>query len=133
MTNLVITNVDTGNVILESGDFEDGALVFAGAGTVLEGTILARDSVSFKFVPYVIGGVVNENGIPKAVISYDVVAEGAGDIQTRPMVSGRVREERLIVDADGDGSNITPAILDQLRDYKITAVSVDDLSQLDNQ
>ncbi len=133
MANLVITNVDTGSVILESGDFEDGLLTFAGAGTVLEGTILARDSVSLKFVPYVIGGATNENGIPKAVVSYDVTATGAGDESIRAMVSGRVVQERLIVDADGDDSNITAAILDELRDYKITSVSVVDLSQLDNQ
>ena len=80
MSNITITNVDTGNVILESGDFEDGALVFAGVATVLEGTILARDSVSLKFVPFVKGGATNENGIPKAVITYEVTSTGAGGV-----------------------------------------------------
>ena len=79
MTNLTITNVDLGNVILKDGEFRDDLLTFAGAGTVVEGTILARDSVSLKLVPFVKGGVTNENGIPKAVLTYDVTAAGAGD------------------------------------------------------
>ena len=133
MSNLVIENVDQGTVILANAVHEDGLLTFAGAATSLEGTILARDSVSLKFVPYVIGGVANENGIPKAVLTYDVVAAGAGDESIRAMVSGRVAQERLVVAADGDATNITDAILDQLRDYGIVAESVTQLSTLDNQ
>lgn len=132
MANLTITNCDLGNVILEGADIRDELLTFAGAATVLEGTILARDSVSLKLVPYVIGGVTNENGIPKAVLTYDVTATGAGDEAVRAMVAGKVRKERLIVDADGDGSNITDAILDQLRDYSIIPIDVEELNIYDN-
>ncbi len=131
--SLVIENVDQGTVVLADAIHDDGLLTFAGATTSVEGTILARDSVSLKFVPYVIGGVTNENGIPKAVVTYDVVAAGAGDEAIRAMVSGNVRAERLVVDADGDASNITDAILDQLRDYGVVALSVNELNILDNQ
>jgi len=133
MANVTITNNDIGSVILEEGKFRDDALTFAGAGTVIAGTILARDSVSLKLVPYVIGGVTNENGIPKAILTYDVTAAGAGDEQVRDMVSGSVRGERLVVDADGDASNITAAILDQLRDYSLVTIDVQELNILDNQ
>jgi len=133
MSNINITNNDLSTVILVDAEFDDGLLTFAGAGTVIEGTIVARDSVSLKFVPYVIGGLTNENGIPKAVLTYDVVAAGAGDEAIRAMVAGRVRAERLVVNADGDASNITDAILDQLRDYGIVAQSVTELNILDNQ
>ena len=133
MSNLVIENVDQGTVILADAIHDDGLLTFAGATTSVEGTILARDSVSLKFVPYVIGGVTNENGIPKAVLTYDVTAAGAGDEAIRAMVGGRVVQERLVVAADGDASNITDAILDQLRDYGVVAESVTELSILDNQ
>lgn len=133
MSNIAIQNNDLGNVILEDVRFEDGLLTFGGAGTVVAGTILARDSVSLLYVPFVKGGVVNENGIPKAVLTYDVTATGAGDVPMRALVNGRVRKERLIIDADGDGSNVDAAVLDQLRDYSITALSVKDLSVLDNQ
>ena len=133
MANLTITNVDSGNVILKDGEFRDDLLTFAGAATVLEGTILARDSVSLKLVPFVKGGVTNENGIPKAVLTYDVVAAGAGDESIRDMVSGSVRAERLIIDADGDASNVDAAVLDQLRDYSLVSIDVQELNILDNQ
>jgi len=133
MPNLTITNVDLGNVILKDGEFRDDLLTFAGAATVLEGTILARDSASLKLVPFVKGGVTNENGIPKAVVTYDVVAAGAGDVSIRDMVSGSVRAERLIINADGDGSNVDAAVLDQLRDYSLISIGVQELNILDNQ
>lgn len=133
MANLTITNNDLGSVILKDGEFRDDLLTFAGAATVLAGTILARDSVSLKLVPYVKGGVVNENGIPKAVLTYPVTAAGAGDEAIRDMVSGSVRKDRLIIDADGDGSNIDNAVLDQLRDYSLVSIDDAELNILDNQ
>lgn len=133
MSNITITNLDTGNVLLGEGEFKDELLTFAGAATVVEGTILARDSVSLKMVPFVKGGVVNENGIPKSVLTYDVVAAGAGDESIRSLTKGNVRVPRLIIDADGDGSNIDAVVLDQLRNYAIISVDVDNNSVLDNQ
>lgn len=133
MPNLVITNVDTGNVILANARFEDGPLTFAGAGTVKSGTILARDSATNKFVPFVVGGATNGNGIPKAVLTYDVTATGAGDITIRAAVEGHFRKERLVIAADGNDTNVTAAVRDQLRDYGLVAFNVKELSQLDNQ
>ena len=133
MPNITITNVDVGNVILTDAEFRDELLVFAGAATVAEGTILARDSVSLKLVIFVKGGATNENGIPKAIITYDVTAAGAGDESVRAGVSGKYRKERLIIDADGDGSNIDAAVLDQLRDYALVPIDVQELNILDNQ
>ena len=74
----------------------------------------------------------NENGIPKAVLTYEATSTGAGDIAVRAMVSGYVKQELLIVDADGDASNITNAIRDQLRDYGIIPQSVNELNIDDN-
>ncbi len=133
MANLTVTNVDLGSVELENGRFDDDILTFAGAGTVIEGTILARDSVSLKLVPFVKGGSTNENGIPKAVLTYDVTAAGAGDAAVRAMVSGQVRLERLVIDSDGDASNVDQTVVDQLRDYAIIPKSVQELNVLDNQ
>ena len=133
MPNLNITNVDQGNVILDNAKFRDELITFGGAATLLEGTILARDSVSGKMVPFVKGGVTNENGIPKAILTYAVEATGAGDIPAIVGVSGQYRKERLIIDADGDGSNVDAAVLDQLRDYSLVSIDVTELSQTDNQ
>lgn len=133
MSNLTTTNIDNGSVFIEQGQFEDGLLTFGGAGTVVEGTILAVDSVSLKYVPFVKGGTTNENGIPKAVLTYDVTAAGAGDEVVRPGIEGCVRIDKLIIDADGDGSNVDKAVLDQLRDYGITPRTVSELNDFDNQ
>jgi hypothetical protein len=133
MPNITTTNNSYSSVVIDREVFSDELLTFAGAATVKEGTILARDSVSLKLVPFVKGGATNENGIPKAVVTYDVVAAGAGDIAIRALISGEVRKNKLIIDADGDGSNIDNAVLDQLRDYKIVAVSSTELGTQDNQ
>jgi len=234
MPNITITNNDLGSVILEEGKFRDDLLTFGGAGTVLEGTILARKAVADavtasavtgtgdgtvtlatvaagQVVPivgaYVLtvitavanGGVLelkDPNGalvatnlimtvgagaatvfetaglqftvtdaatdfvvgdfftltvaadgnlvpfaiagaggaqVPKAVLTYDVAATGAGDVAIRDMISGSVRAPRLIIDADGDNSNIDDAILDQLRDYSLVSIEVQELNILDNQ
>ncbi len=234
MPDPVITNVDLGSVVLGNPEFKDDLLTFGGAGTVLDGTILARQTVDAaivetadggntgngtvtasvvgvdelpvpgdynlectfvvadggvfkledpegnivednltlrvgaglvttfnvqglqivvtdggtdfaagdkfavavvangKLVPFVIGGVAGA-GIPKNVLTFDVTATGAGDEAIRSMISGEVRKEKLIIDADGDGSNITDAILDDLRNYGITPVNVQELNILDNQ
>lgn len=133
MSNITVTNVDIGNVILKDGEFRDDLLTFAGAATVKEGTILARDSVSLKLIPFVKGGTTNEDGIPKAVLTYDVTATAAGDVAIRDMVSGSVRAQRLVIDADGDASNVDAAVLDQLRDYALVSIDVQELNILDNQ
>jgi hypothetical protein len=133
MSNITTTNIDNSSVLLADGQFEDGLLTFGGAATVVEGTILAVDSVSLKYVPFVKGGSTNENGIPKAVLTYDVTATGAGDIAIRAGIKGIVRIDKLIIDADGDGSNVDAAVLDQLRDYGITPQKVTEQNNYDNQ
>jgi hypothetical protein len=133
MSNLTITNVDLGSVIFKDAEFRDNTLTLAGALTVKEGTILARDSSTLKLIPFVKGGTTNGNGIPKAVLTYAVVSLGAGDTPIRAMVSGEVRFERLVIIADGNASNVDAVVLDQLRDFSITSINVQELAILDNQ
>lgn len=71
--------------------------------------------------------------IPKAILTYEITSAGAGDEPIRPMIGGEVRANKLIIDADGDGSNITDAILDQIRDFSIVSTNVTELNILDNQ
>lgn len=132
MANITITSNDLDSPILCGAEFRDDTLTFAGADTFAAGTILARDSVSLKLVPFVKGGVTNENGIPKAIMTYDVTKAGAGDEPVRAAVSGQYRKEKLIIDADGDDSNIDAAVIDQLRDYDLTPIDVDELNIADN-
>lgn len=133
MPNMEVTNNQTRGVAIWDPRFKDELVTFAGAGTLLAGTILARDSVSLKMVPFVKGGVANENGIPKAMLLDELVAVGAGDVPCRPIISGVVRRGDLVIDADGDASNVDGAVTDQLRDYGIEAISTTQLAELDNQ
>lgn len=133
MPNLEITNNKTRGIVLWEPTFKNEIVSAAGADTFAAGTILARDSVSLKLVLFVKGGVANENGIPKAVLAEELVFAGAGDLPARPMVQGEVRTGDLIIDADGDATNIDAAVLDQLRDYGIVGLSTTQLAELDNQ
>jgi len=133
MANLTTTNIDNGGPILENAKFQADVLTFTGAATYSAGTILARDSVSGKLIAFVKGGIVNENGIPKAILTYDVTAAAAGDEQIRAGVAGVYRKERLIILADGDDSNIDNVVKDQLRDYGLVATNVTELNINDNQ
>jgi len=85
-----------------------------------------------KLLPFAIGGAAGV-GVPSQILTYEVSAAGAGDVAIRSLVSGRVRREKLIIDADGDGSNITDAIIDQLRNFTVVSTSVTELNILDNQ
>lgn len=133
MSNLTSTNIDNGSVVMDQAQFEDGLLTFSAPGTVVAGTILAVDFVSLKYVPFVKGGDTNENGIPKAVLTYDVTAAVAGDEVIRAGIGGIVRVDKLIIDADGTGDNVDKAVLDKLRSYGITPRTVTELNDFDNQ
>ena len=49
------------------------------------------------------------------------------------MVTGSVRESKLIIDADGDNSNVDNAVIDELRDYSLVTIATQELNILDNQ
>lgn len=131
--NMTVTNCDTGTVILGNTQFEDALLTFTAAGTIKQGTILARDSVTNNYIVFVKGGTTNGNGIPKAVLTYDVVATASGNKPFRPAVAGEFRKERLIIAADGNATNVDAVVTDALRDYGLVAISVKELGALDNQ
>jgi len=119
-------------VQLRNCEFADATVTFAGADIFVEGTILAVDSVSLKFVLFVKGGSTNQNGIPKAVLAHRLENTGAGDLPARVIVAGELVKERLVIDADGNDSNVDRAVIDQLRDYGLRAVSVKQLAKRDN-
>jgi len=69
---------------------------------------------------------------PYAVLQYQLVASGAGNIPCRPIISGEVNRPRLIIDADGSGVNVTDTVVQQLRERLIIATDVAQLARLDN-
>jgi hypothetical protein len=124
MANMTVTDIDTGDLEFDECEYEDGVVNFSGADTLARGTILARHSGTLKFQIFQKGGSSNGNGTPVAVLSHELVATASGDLPCRAIVHGDVNVNRLIIDADGDASNIDAAVRDQLRDYKITPVDV---------
>ena len=54
--SLTITNIDQGSLFIGTPTVQDDTLTFAGADTLVRGTILARDSVSGKLVIFAAGG-----------------------------------------------------------------------------
>lgn len=132
MGNSTETTIDLGNVAIgdDESAFEDELLTSGGATTYLAGTILARHSGTLKLIPFVKGGSSNENGIPKAVLTYPVESLGAGDIPVRALLKGHVNRDRLIIHGDGDGSNVDAAVCDQLRSYAIVTQHVSQLANI---
>lgn len=134
MSNIDITTIDNGNVLHSEGVFSDELLTLAGADELAAGTILARDTTTLKFVLFVKGGVAAGNGIPGAVLTYPLSSTtgGSHDEAVRLLLGGKVKLERLVIDADGDASNIDGAVIDGLRAKGLQPVSVAQLGVLDN-
>jgi hypothetical protein len=128
MSNSTTQTIDLCNVAIEQSVCEDELLTLGGAATVKAGTILARDSSTGKLVIFVKGGSTNGNGVPKAVMTYETSADGAGDIPVRPLISGRVNRDRLVIHADGDDSNVDGAVADGLRAASIVPSHVSQLA-----
>lgn len=103
-----------------------GAAAVFTAGTELDfisGAALAPLGLSVETI------TANENGIPKKVLQYELVGAN-GDNFCRPIKAGGVRTDRLVAN---NGTTVTKAMLDQLRDYGIIPRSVNELGKLDNQ
>lgn len=124
MANITNTSINVGSVALSGEKFRDELLTLAGAGTILAGTILARDTGTLKLVKFVKGGVTTGNGVPKVVLTYDLVAPGAADYPVRVLEAGEVNKKRLVIDADASDVNIDGAVVDQLRAVGIMPTDV---------
>jgi hypothetical protein len=131
MSNITITNVDHGSVGMGGNEFVDDTLALAADGEVAEGTILARSSAvatEDKLVPY---DPVGADGADTPVAVMPHAVDGVtGDNFVRPIVSGTVKEQRLVIH---DGTAISVTDLDALRQTSIVPVSVEQLAELDNQ
>jgi hypothetical protein len=125
----VTTNRYGGSIALDQAVHRDEVLVFAGAGTVLKGTLLGRVTATGKLKPMATAANDGSQNA-QSVLTYDVTATGAGDVAIRAMVEGQVNRNRLIIALDGNGTNITPAILDQLRNFGIVPVDVQLVGQV---
>lgn len=128
MPNPVSTSIDQGFVALGDNEFRDELVKFAGAATLLAGTIMARAISDGTLVPFVIGGVSDGNGVIDCVLNEPLTATGAGNLPFRVIISGRVNKSRLVVNADGNANNLTGAHEASLRSRSIVPVKVDQIA-----
>ena len=132
MATLEITTNSAVNVVVSDPVFQADTVTFAGAGTMIAGTILARNVSTNKLVPFVNGGTAAVNGTPCAVLLDDLVAAGAGDEVARPIIAGKLRFSKLVIDGDGDNSAIDEDVKDQCRRTGLIVLTTQQLAELDN-
>jgi hypothetical protein len=131
VANITITNNDLGSVVLELGASADGVLQNAVASEVVfaAGTILARHATNGNFYPFDPDAVAEDLEIPKAVLTYAVTIAASGTAAVTALTAGKVNQRRLVIH---DGTTITAAHRDLLRDYAIVPVDVKQLATIDN-
>ena len=117
-----MTTTTLSKVILSNLEPRDETLT-AAIKTYPVGTLLARDTSTLKLVPFVKGGSTNGNGIINSVLSAELVASAAQDYNVSVMIAGQVDKDLLIIDADGNASNVDAAIVDELAKMGIYAQS----------
>lgn len=129
-SDLIMTVGAGASTVFEAAGLEftvtDGATDF-----IVGDTFTLTVAADGKMLPFAIAGAGGLQ-IPKAVLGYELTATGAGDLTARPIVDGLVRKEKLIIDLDGDGSNVSNTVIDQLRDFGIAALDVGELNAADN-
>lgn len=107
--------------------FEDRVLTITGPKVVKAGTLVARSVANpAKFILYVKGGAVDGNGIVAGVLTYPVekATAGSGDVPARVLVKGTVNRRRLVIDANGDASQVDGVVLDLMRARQIVTEDV---------
>lgn len=114
MANLTHTQIAGTDVVIQTIESIDDTLNHGGAATIARGTILARNTTSGKLGVYASGGTDGLN-VPKYVLLNECVFSGSGDLPCQAMSVGEVWKSLLIVQADGDDSNIGYAVLEALR------------------
>ncbi len=111
---------------------EAESVTFTGAGTYKAGTLLARDTSTQKLVPFVKGGTTNGNGVVRGILDEDRTASGAGDLQSRVILSGNVSFDDILIYADGNNSNIDHNVKDGLAVFEIYTYAAEENSLHNN-
>ena len=126
----VTNNTSVGIQVWEPVYQNNQTFTSAGAGTEPAGMILALNTSTNKWVPYVSAGA-NGTGVPSAILAFDIVSTGAGDYPVTPLIGGRVRDAEIGVSSALTAPNAIEVL--GLRDYNIIAQPTNQLGELDNQ
>ena len=108
-------------------DNEDGTLtIFSVDGADFTIAVDAETAVNISLA------AVGDD-VPVAVASEALTSTTAGDYRCRPCVEGKVKRSKLIIDQFGDADEVDAVVKDELRDYGIFVLEIEELSVLDNQ
>ena len=131
-------NIVADNLTLRVGNALETTIVAGGIKLVFtEGTTdwIAGDVFALvvvadgDWVIYDIAGVGGAQ-FAQGVLTIEAVAAGTEDQNFRPLISGKVRREKLVIDP---ATTVTDIAVKQLKDAGILAISVDELLIQDNQ
>lgn len=128
--NLLLTAGAGGASVFEVGGLtftiNDGSTDFAVGDTFTLPVVADGDLVAFATDG--VGGAQE----PLKILLDEIVVTGAADKPARPMAAGVFKYEYLVIDADGDNSNVTAEIKQKLQNAGIRIVGMPDRGALDN-
>jgi len=96
---------------------------------VVTATVAAQSGT--PLVCYDIDGT-NGAQVPVAILPYASVQTGGGSVACSALIGGVVRQDKLVIDADGDATNVSDHVMDLLANAGFTALPNTDVSVLDN-
>ena len=121
---------------LVMGEHEDRreTVAFAGTDTFVYGTIFSRSTASGKLALYVKGGATDGNGVPVAILlESSINRTGSGDVTgVLVLTSGKVRKDKLVIDADGNSTNIDAVVMSLLQSQGISVTTALDHAVANN-
>jgi hypothetical protein len=132
MVNPVITDNTLPSLLLAGEhSFHQETFSAAGALTFPKGMVLGRITASGK-VTFYASGAVDGTQFPMGVLMNELITTGAGDTEIRIMLTGQVREDKLLVWTAGVPVVPTTGERQLLHDYGIIGLPDDELLRFDN-
>ena len=132
MVNPVITDNTLPSMLLSGNhSFHQETFSAAGALAFPTGMVLGRITASGK-VTFYNSGAVDGTEIPLGVLTNALTTTGAGDTEIRMLMSGEVREDKLLVWTAGVPVVPTTAERSLLADYGIIGLPDTELLRFDN-
>jgi len=125
------TTIERAEMLIENRWSRDAIITATGAITIKRGTLLARQTSTQKLIPYVKGGTTDGDGNFVAVALEEHVFTGAGDAAARPSFQGDYRKHLLIIQADGDATNIDDSVVDLMAARDCRARDVEQTAKTD--
>jgi hypothetical protein len=130
MSDPVITNLDTGSVMIQTWGKRQGVFrnPVAAPTTYVAGTVLALDTVDGKMYPFLTGGATGRN-IPKYILTSTIATLASSDNQIEAVTAGIFDQGRIV---QHPAIALTAAELDLMLNRPLIPVLTKQLAKTDN-